>query len=115
VWWAPPPPRHEEPATILLPPNVGSGQRLSDLNDPRFRPGLPPQLNRAGMIVWGLFRICVAVDGHVDNVKIIKSADALVDDRWLAVIRSWQYRPYSIEGRAVPFCHAMRIEARAGI
>ena len=44
---------------------------------------------------------------------MIKSADNLVDDRWVALIRSWAYKPYSIEGRAVPFCHAMRIEARA--
>ncbi len=109
----PPPPKRVEPVVILLPPNVGSGQRLSDLNDPRFRPSLPPQLKRAGMIVWGLYRICVAVDGHVDNVKVIKSADNLVDDRWVALIRSWAYKPYSIEGRAVPFCHPMRIEARA--
>lgn len=118
---APPPPppapapKHVEPLAILLPPTVGLGQRLSDLSDPRYRPSLPPQLNRAGMIVWGLYKICVAVDGHVDNVKVLKSADQLVDDRWVALIRSWEYRPYSIEGRAVPFCHAMRIEARAAL
>ena len=53
----PPPPKRVEPVAILLPPSVGSGQRLSDLNDPRFRPSLPPQLKRAGMIVWGLYKI----------------------------------------------------------
>jgi periplasmic protein TonB len=111
----PPPTKHVEPLAILLPPNVGLGQRLSDLSDPRYRPSLPPQLNRAGMIVWGLYRICVAVDGRVENVRVLKSADQLVDDRWVALIRSWEYRPYSIEGRAVPFCHAMRIEARAAL
>jgi hypothetical protein len=97
----------------MLPPNIGSGQRLSDLNDPRYRPTLPPTLNRAGMTVWGLFRICVATDGHVNDVKVLRSADQLVDNGWSNIIRRWEYRPYSIDGRAVPFCHAARIEVRA--
>jgi TonB family protein len=98
---------------VLLPPSIGTGQRLSDINDPQYSPRLPPALNRSGMIVWGMFRICVTTDGRVSDVRIVKSADALVDDGWMQTIRRWQYRPYSIEGRAVPFCHAMRIEARA--
>jgi len=111
----PPPPQHVEPLAILLPPAVGVGQRLTDINDPRYRPSLPPQLNRAGMIVWGLYRICVAADGRVENVKVLKSADQLVDDSWVALIQSWEYRPYSVQGRPVPFCHAMRIEARVAL
>src|SRR5438132_258273 len=52
---ASPPPRELPP--VMLPPTVGAGQRLTDVNDPRFRPSLPGNLSRAGMIVWGLFRI----------------------------------------------------------
>jgi protein TonB len=98
----------------LLPPNVGSGQLISDVrNDPRFKPGLPPALNRAGMIVWGLFKICVTGQGTVSSVSILKPADPLVNDAWIAKIRTWQYRPYSINGRPVPFCHPMRVEVRS--
>jgi protein TonB len=113
---APPPPPKAKPvemAPIMLPPSIGTGQRLSDLNDPRFRPTLPPALNRAGMVIWGLFRICVATNGHVKEVKVLKSADALVDQTWSDIIGRWEYRPYSIEGRPIPFCHAARIEVRA--
>jgi hypothetical protein len=99
----------------MLPPTIGSGQRLSDLNDPRYRPSLPPSLNRGGMVVWGLFRICVTTNGRVKDVKILKSADTLVDNSWSEVIARWEYRPYSIEGRPVPFCHAARIEVRAAL
>jgi protein TonB len=109
----PPPPKPVEMAPIMLPPAIGTGQRLSDLNDPRFRPGLPPALNRNGMVVWGLFRICVATNGRVKEVKVLKSADALVDQTWSQIIARWEYRPYSIEGRPIPFCHAARIEVRA--
>jgi protein TonB len=98
----------------LLPPNVGSGQLISDVkNDPRYRPSLPPALNRSGMRVWGLFKICVSAAGAVSNVSILKSADKLVDNEWMAKIRTWQYRPYSINGRPVPFCHPMRLEVQS--
>lgn len=110
----PPPPKpKEDPKPIMLPPNVGQGYRVTDINDPRFRPSLPPPLRRAGMMVWGLFRICVSTEGHVSEVKVLKSADSLVDDDWLATIRRWEYRPYSLDGRNIPFCHAARISVTA--
>jgi protein TonB len=98
----------------LLPPNVGSGLLISDVkNDPRYKPGLPPALNRAGMVVWGLFKVCVSAQGTVSGVTVLKSADKLVDGEWMNKIRTWQYRPYSINGRPVPFCHPMRLEVRS--
>jgi protein TonB len=109
---APPPP--PPPVQQLLPPNVGKGQLAVDVqNDPRYKPGLPAQLNRAGMVIWGLFKICVSADGAVTDVKTIKAADPLVDADWIAKMRTWRYRPYSINGRPVPFCHPMRLEVRA--
>jgi hypothetical protein len=114
----PPPPAvvaAPEPPPVMLPPNVGVGQRLSDLTDPRFRPDLPPTLKTIGSVVWGLFRICVAATGKVKEVAVLKSADPLVDDKWMAVIGRWEYRPYSVAGRPVPFCHATRIEVRTSL
>jgi periplasmic protein TonB len=110
---APPAARPIDPMPVMLAPNVGTGQRLSDLNDPRFRPILPPSLNRGGMVVWGLFRVCVTTGGRVKDVKILRSADALVDSNWSQVIQRWEYRPYSMDGRPVAFCHTARIEVRA--
>jgi hypothetical protein len=101
-----------DPTPIMLSPNVGVGQRLSDISEPRFRPQLPPSLTAIGAVVWGLFRICVTNGGRVKNVDVLKSADPLVDDAWIEVIRRWEYRPYSVAGRPVPFCHATRIEVR---
>jgi protein TonB len=98
----------------LLPPRVGAGQLISDvLHDSRYTPSLPPQLNRAGMVVWGLFKICVSIEGKVTEVKIVKGADPLVDGPWIEKIRTWQYRPYSINGRPVPYCYPMRLEVRS--
>jgi protein TonB len=105
--------RPADPMPVMLAPNVGTGQRLSNLDDPRFRPVLPPSLNRGGMVVWGLFRVCVTTGGRVKDVKILRSADALVDSTWSQVIARWEYRPYSMDGRPVAFCHTARIEVRA--
>jgi hypothetical protein len=46
-------------------------------------------------------------------VKIIKPADPLVDADWLAKMKRWQYRAYTVGGKAVPFCHVTRVEVRA--
>ena len=105
---APPPPRRAVRAGEHRP-NVGAAHRLTDLEDPRYRPTLPAAINRPGMTIWGVFRICVSASGRVSEVTMIKSADPLVDNDWMAKIKTWQYRPYSVDGRPVPFCHPARI------
>jgi hypothetical protein len=97
---------------VTLPPSIGSAQRLTDINDPRFRPSLPAPLNRAGVMLWGLFRVCVGPDGNVTTVAVLKTAEPTVDRDWAHVIQTWQYRPYTIDGRPTPFCHTMRLEVR---
>jgi periplasmic protein TonB len=99
---------------VMVAPNVGTGQRKCDMfNDPQFKPRLPPALNRAGMVVWGMFKVCVSNQGVVEKVTIIKPADPLVNDDWMAKLKSCPYRPYSVNGRAVPFCHPVRLEVRS--
>jgi outer membrane biosynthesis protein TonB len=104
----------KEGGAKLLPPGVGKGQLLSDMqHDPRYKPRLPPELNFAGSVVWGLFKLCVNADGQVASVAVLKSAHHLVDDPWVAVLRTLQHKPYSIGGRAVPYCYPMRLEVRS--
>jgi protein TonB len=99
---------------VMVAPNVGTGQRKCDMqNDPQYKPGLPPALNRAGMVVWGLFKVCVTAQGAVDKVTMIKPADPLVNDMWMAKLKACPYKPYSVNGRAVPFCHPVRLEVRS--
>ena len=75
---------------------------LTDLNDGRFRPSLPPPLNSAGIAAHGVFRICLSEAGRVSHVEAVKATDPLVNERWMKVIRRWQYRPLSIDGRPDP-------------
>jgi hypothetical protein len=111
---APGPPRPQAPSPpVNIAPSVGAAHRLTDLNDSRYRPSLPPSINRPGMTVWGVFRICVSANGHVEGVTLVKSADPLVNNDWMAKIRTWEYRPYSVDGRPVPFCHPARIVVKS--
>ena len=98
---------------VMLAPNIGSGQNLTDMHDPRYTPSLPPQLNRAGMSLWGLFKICVSAQGAVTSVNVMKPADPLVDNDWMAKMKLWKYKPYSVNGRPVPFCTPVRVQVTA--
>ena len=87
----------------------GSGPPADRSRGPSVPSLAAPPSNRPGMTVWGVFRICVAADGRVSQVTMLKSADPLVDNDWMAKMRNWQYRPYSVDGRPVSFCHPARI------
>jgi Gram-negative bacterial TonB protein C-terminal len=97
---------------LLIPPNVGKGQLLTDVTKDPDRPRLPKDLTLAGTAVWGLFKVCVKTDGVVADVRVIKSADWRVDPSWMATIKRWRYRPFTIDGKPVPFCYPMRLEVR---
>lgn len=93
---------------------VGVGRRVSDVSLPQHKPMLPKELNRAGMVVWGLYKICVSAAGDVRSIKIIKSAlPGGLDADWISKMETWKYESYSIDGKRVPFCHPARVEVRS--
>ena len=102
-----------DPPPLNLSPRLGAAQRLSDINDPQFRPSLPPALNRPGMVVRGLFRICVSKEGQVTEAKLLSSGDAPVASQWITVIRRWQYKPLTVDGRPTRFCHPLMVEVQS--
>jgi protein TonB len=97
----------------MLAPNIGSGQLAINPSQDPYKPRMPAALNRAGNTIWGLFKICVAESGGVKDVKVVKSADPLADADWMGKIRTWRYKPYSINGRPVPFCYTLRLQVSA--
>jgi len=98
----------------MLAPNVGTGQLAIDPKVPPHKLTLPPDRVGNGDTFWGLYKICVATSGEVVNVGMVKSAgERDIDDRWMAVIRGWRYRPYLIQGQPVPFCYTLRLQVTA--
>ena len=99
---------------VMVAPNVGTGLRLTNVHEAPHRPTLPPELNRDGNILWGIYKVCVGRNGQVAHVNAIKSANHPgLDARWIGVIRGWRYKPHVVNGESVPFCHPMRLEVRA--
>jgi protein TonB len=106
----PPPP----PASTFLPPRVASGRLAIDPQDPRYQAHLPAALARAGMTLWAMLKVCVRADGQVGEVTVIRSADPILDPVIVAVIKTWRYQPFSVNGRPVPFCTNVRYEISTG-
>jgi hypothetical protein len=97
----------------FLPPNIGAGQLLVDVRDPRYSPTIRPEYRRVGAIYWALFKVCVSPAGQVARVTVLKSTSVKdVDGDWQKTIEGWPHRPYLINGQPVPFCYPLRLELR---
>jgi hypothetical protein len=95
----------------MLSGTVGAGQMLTDPSkDPRHRVTLPPTLNRPGVRLWALIKICVSKEGNVTDVKLVKGMDPSADPLLREKAMNWKYRPYTIDGRPVPFCYSLRYD-----
>src|SRR6185295_6350174 len=104
-------PKPETTAPKMLAGNVGGMQILTDpMKDPKYRVVMPPTFIRAGVRLWALIKICVSKEGDVVDVKLVKGMDPSVDPLLKEKAMSWKYRPYTIDGRPVPFCYSLRYD-----
>jgi periplasmic protein TonB len=101
-------------STTFLNPTVARGQLAIDPHADPYRVKLPPALARAGVALWALVRICVDQHGRVASVDILKGADPAVDPLIKSVLATWRYKPYTINGRPVPFCSNVRYAIAVG-
>jgi hypothetical protein len=95
----------------MLSPEVGTRQLRTDVTRAPHKPSLSPELDRPGITVWGLFKICVTATGDVSSVEIIKSAHESVDARWVETIKTWRYHPYVANGKSHAYCYTLRLAA----
>lgn len=100
---------------VMVASGVAVGYRLTDATKAPYKVGLPKELNLAGAVYWGLFKICVADTGEVKGVAVMRSTGqpALLDGPWIQTMKTWRYKPYSVNGRPVPFCHPLRMQVTA--
>ena len=90
---------------------VAKSQLLTDPEiDRRYRFAIPPELNRAGVKMFALIKICVSRSGEVRSATLVKSMDPSADPLLIAKIKTWKYRPITIEGHPVPFCYNLRYD-----
>jgi outer membrane biosynthesis protein TonB len=78
--------------------------------NPDLKPSLPPAMRKAGMILKALAKICVEKDGKVKSVQLLKATgDATVDENIKSTYMQRKYKPYQVNGNAVPFCHPVMV------
>lgn len=77
-----------------LPMNVGQGQ-CAVCPAPKMPPG-----------IFLAAKLCVAETGKMAKTTLLKASENEgADKAFLDTVAKWEYRPYAVNGTAVPFCY----------
>jgi protein TonB len=113
VMGAPPPPPPPPPPPMPpqnVPPTLLEGSRIA--GDKMIKPDdvTKTEIGRSGKDkIIGSFKICLSNAGTVSNVTQLKSTGfPAYDNKILTKMRTeWRYKPYMVNGKAVPVCTAV--------
>jgi len=98
---APPPPPPPVPAP-RVPVRVG-GQITQPALIKRVEPEYPPLAVKARIQGVVILEATVGEDGNVTDVKLLRSANPLLDREAEIAVRQWRYSPIVLNGVRVPF------------
>jgi periplasmic protein TonB len=77
----------------------------SDVKAPRLvsqiEPDYPESMRRARVEGVVILEAVITASGEVDDVRVLKSAGAVLDRAASDAVRRWRYRPATLNGRAV--------------
>jgi len=111
VMGAPPPPPPPPPAPPQnVPPTLLEGSRISGEKDIRPDDVTKTEIGRSGKDrIVGSYKLCLTTTGAISNVTQLKSTGfPAYDNKILNKMRSeWRYKPYLVNGKAVPVCTAV--------
>ena len=106
----PPPPPPPPAAPQNVPPTLLEGQRIA--GEKMISPDdvTKTEIQRSGKDkIIGSFKLCLTAEGGISNVNMLKSTGfPAYDSKIQGKMRSeWRYKPYMVNGRAVPVCTAV--------
>jgi protein TonB len=107
---APPPPKSTGPKLL----SAKAGHSLLAIN-PQVRPykvNVPEEYVQRGDEFVATLSICVAPNGSVASVKILKPSIPVIDVQIPKVIPTWKYRPYMVDGQPTGFCYNMNYRVK---
>lgn len=103
----PPPPEPEKPQVV--PQQALQANRISgdpNITAPDTVKNLMVKQNQDKVIATA--KMCLDNKGNVTTVKMVKSSGyAEYDQKILNGMRGWKYRPFQVNGKAVPVCTAI--------
>lgn len=94
----------------MVTPQIGRQQLLIDPERDEFKVKVPPALRQQDLRFAAILKICVSAQGAVTSVQVLREADPTIDGQFPVVMSRWRYKPYTIDGRPVPFCYPLRYE-----
>jgi periplasmic protein TonB len=97
-----PPPPPPAPVVAKAPVRVGGNIQAPALAR-RVEPVYPDVAVSARMRGVVILEANIDADGHVVEVKVLRSANRLLDDAAITAVRQWQYRPLILNGLPEPF------------
>jgi hypothetical protein len=85
------------------------GQRIK--GEREIQPDDPTaiEISRSGATkVIGSFKLCLTAGGYINSITMMRSTGyGAYDQKIQTKMHQWQYRPYMVNGRAVPVCTAV--------
>jgi TonB family protein len=73
---------------------------------------IPEEYVARGDEYFTTLSICVAANGTVQNVRILKPSIPVIDSQIPQVIPRWKYKPYLVDGQPTGFCYNMNYRVR---
>ena len=98
---APPPP--PPPAPIQRQPVRIGGEIKAPALLKRVEPLYPPLAVQAHVTGVVILEASVDERGMVNDVRVLRSVNQLLDKEAIAAVRQWQYSPLTLNGHAAPF------------
>ena len=96
-------PKKEEPK--IVPQVALEAQRISGEKDIQPPNDVATTISRSGKGVVGVVKMCLTNGGSVQKLNVLKSTGYPgYDNKIKTKMREWRYRPFMVNGKAVPVC-----------
>jgi hypothetical protein len=106
---APPPPPPPPAPPRNIPPTQLEGNRIAGQKNIQPDDDTQLEILQSGKSrIIGSFKLCVTATGEVSTVSMLKSTGfADYDNKLQTKMREWRYKPWIVNGDAIPVCTAV--------
>jgi len=99
----PPPPKVEPPK--IVPQRALEASRISGNTQIQPPNNVAVQIERSGKGTTAVFKLCLTSSGAIKSVKKLKgSGYSAYDSKISGEMRRWKYKPFRVNGKAIPVC-----------
>jgi protein TonB len=104
---APPPPEPKAPQIVQQ--QALEAQRISGEKNIQPPDPVKTAIKRDGKNkIVAVVKMCLTAGGRIDSLKMIKASGySAYDNTIKAKMKQWKYRPFKVNGKAVPVCSAV--------